>query len=560
MSSHRYEANRQTIGALLSTTSPKIEVPEWQRSYSWRRQEVEIFWQDLIAFDAQYPLHNINNQEYFLGSIVLVSGATEHLLLDGQQRLATATILLSAIRDAMKQYKDDAATRVQNKYISDFDDLSGSDTPVLSLNTYDRRFFWQEIQDVHRQGQSRPTPKYASHKLIRDAREFFDHEISSLNQREGGGRAAFEQLLRIVDVLCKHMSVVSVASSDEDNAATVFETLNDRGINLSTPDLLRNLLIRRAALPNLRSQVVDAWEQVLEIYGEVRVDEYLRHYWVSRRGDVKARRLYREIKQTIVDENLDSVSLSRNLAETAAVYRDLVNAEVDNPQLKRELEAVRALGARVLYPALLSGQAAVEGDLAAAEFCSFASALVSLYVRYNVAAGRETTILEKGVYETASKLRGSHDFSAALGSLRVLLPSDEEFVSQFAKMDVTRIATARYLLTEIEHAMRRTEELAVRGPDSVHVEHIYPKSPIGDRHSNHNEIVNRLGNMTLLDRRLNTSIKNVDFQRKTEEAYAASELLLTKQLLEYDEWTEEAIQARQSEMSELAPTIWPFPD
>jgi uncharacterized protein with ParB-like and HNH nuclease domain len=97
MPDQRYEANRQTVGALLSTTSPRIEVPEWQRSYSWGSAEVEAFWKDLVAFDGQYPGKNIAGEEYFLGSIVLVTGGPTNLLLDGQQRLATATILLSVL-------------------------------------------------------------------------------------------------------------------------------------------------------------------------------------------------------------------------------------------------------------------------------------------------------------------------------------------------------------------------------------------------------------------------------------------------------------------------------
>ena len=74
MPDQRYEAGRQTIGALLSTTSPRIEVPEWQRSYSWTTEEIEAFWQDLTAFDARYPNDNVTGEEYFLGSIVLVTG------------------------------------------------------------------------------------------------------------------------------------------------------------------------------------------------------------------------------------------------------------------------------------------------------------------------------------------------------------------------------------------------------------------------------------------------------------------------------------------------------
>jgi hypothetical protein len=84
----------------------------------------------------------------------------------------------------------------------------------------------------------------------------------------------------------------------------------------------------------------------------------LRHYWVSYRGDVKARKLYREIKDTIEKENIESLALSLDLAETAPLYRDIFRAREDDPELRRQLEAIRALGAKALYPVLLAGYAA----------------------------------------------------------------------------------------------------------------------------------------------------------------------------------------------------------
>lgn len=186
MPEQRYDAARQTIGSLLSTTSPRIAVPDWQRSYAWDTPQIEIFWQDLIAYSEQYPEANILGEEYFLGSIVIVTGGETNLLLDGQQRLATATILLSALRDARRAYSNDAAIRLQSKYISDFDDASGVTTHVLTLNVYDRDFFRSEIQDLPRPDPA-PRPELKSHGLIRKAREYFDARISEATVSHGAG-------------------------------------------------------------------------------------------------------------------------------------------------------------------------------------------------------------------------------------------------------------------------------------------------------------------------------------------------------------------------------------
>jgi hypothetical protein len=434
-------------------------------------------------------------------------------------------------------------------------------THVLTLNVYDRDFFRSEIQDEPRNPPVRVNPTLKSHLLVRKARQYFADHVDQESKRLGGGEAAFQWNLRLGRVLCDHMSVVAVTSTDEDNAAEVFETLNDRGIGLSTPDLLRNLVLRRAPDNVTRERIVGAWQSILAVNEEASIEEFLRHYWVSRRGDVKARKLYREIKATIVEEGIDSLELSLDLADTATVYGDIVQAREADPELRRHLEAIRALGAKALYPALLSGYAVAEAEADAEagrqQLRRLAAALTTMFVRYNVIGGRETTVMEKGVYEVAAELRKSKDFDQAVTVLAGLAPHVDEFVERFQRVSISRMATARYLLREIEHAKRRTEEVAVEGTDRVHVEHIYPQTP-QQRWRNHAAIINRLGNLTLLGKRLNTSIRNADFPTKKTNGYAGSDVLMTKELLTHEAWDTAAIDERQRELSGWAYRIWHF--
>jgi hypothetical protein len=463
------------------------------------------------------------------------------------------------LRDARRTYNANAATRLQSKYIADFDDATESTTPVLTLNVYDRDFYRTEVQD-ERPDQDRPVPTLKSHGLIRKARDYFAERIEDEAERAGGGKAAFERNLRLGKVLCDHMSVVVVSSTDEDNAAAVFETLNDRGIGLSTPDLLRNLLLRKAGSADARARIVSAWQIVLGIADEANVDDFLRHFWVSHRGDVKARKLYRELKDTILAEDMNPVQLSLDLAAAAPIYRDIVRAQDPDREQQRLLDAIRAMGAKVLYPAVLSGYAATGEDDSKDNLRKLTAALVALFVRYNVVGGRESTTLEAKIFETAAVLRGSKDFDAAIASLRELAPTPAEFVSRFHRVSVSRIATARYLLREIEHAKRVTQEVTVDAPDRVHVEHIYPQTPeAGGKWANHSQVINRLGNLTLLGKRLNTAIKNADFATKKEEGYKNSDLVLTKELLAIDVWDVDAIDTRQVELSNWICGIWAFP-
>jgi uncharacterized protein with ParB-like and HNH nuclease domain len=167
-----YQPDKRTIGELLSMTNPPIVVPNWQRSYSWTQSHVETFWNDLLDFERRNP-GKIAQREYFLGSVVIVATSDdEHLLLDGQQRIATSAILLSVIRDFLMKYNADAAKRVESRYLADIDDARNALVYKITLNAYDRDYFRRKILEFRDSGFQEPKPEYPSHWLIDSARSF----------------------------------------------------------------------------------------------------------------------------------------------------------------------------------------------------------------------------------------------------------------------------------------------------------------------------------------------------------------------------------------------------
>jgi len=166
--------------------------------------------------------------------------------------------------------------------------------------------------------------------------------------------------------------------------------------------------------------------------------------------------------------------------------------------------------------------------------------------------------MESTVYNLAAALRKTEDFGAVAASLAALAPRGSEFVNGFKRVSISRAKTARYLLREIEHAMRATAEVTVAGPDRVHLEHIYPQTPASVTWPNHNAVVNRLGNLTLLGKRMNISIRNAEFDVKKKKAYENSDILMTRELTEIAVWDTAAIEARQLDLSRCAFDIWRF--
>jgi uncharacterized protein with ParB-like and HNH nuclease domain len=547
-----YNPVKKTIGDLLSTTSPRIVVSDYQRDFSWTESEADVFFRDLLAFSERYTGQNIDTQEYFLGSMVLVTGGADHLLLDGQQRLATATILLSVIRDFLYRYDKNAAVRLAQKYMYDNDDATGARWYKLTLNRYDAEFFRREIQDGLELPQLLPTLE--SHRLIQRVRRYFQEKFETKYKELGSGRTAFDWSLRVMKVLLNHMSAVVVSSSDEDNASNVFETLNDRGITLSTPDLLRNLILRRAANDPQRDEIIEAWRTVIEIEEDARIDDFLRHYWISRNGDIKSRKLYHEMKTVIEASETDSLSFSLDLQRTSLTYRQIISVKDDDPEIRELLLAIKMLGAKALLPTVLSAYS-IDNPVARKTFMEL---IVSLFVRYAVVSSLELSRLEDVVYDVAKKLSQTGDFDAATTAVNDIRPTDDAFAKRFATFQVTRRETQRYLLQKVENHLRakagKTAELQVSGPDRVHVEHIYPQRP-ERRLPDHQDLVNRFGNLTLLDSKLNQSIQNGPFEAK-KPTYAGSDLLLTHDLMGYDTWNRDTIDDRQNRLAKAALAIW----
>jgi hypothetical protein len=357
-------------------------------------------------------------------------------------------------------------------------------------------------------------------------------------------------------VLLNHMSAVVVSSSDEENASNVFETLNDRGISLSTPDLLRNLILRRAVTDAQREEIIEAWKTVFEIEEDARIDDFLRHFWISRNGDIKSRKSYHEMKTVITTRDIPSLELSLDLQRSAVMYRRMISARDDDAELRESLVGVKMLGAKALLPAILS--AFTVGTLEQER--AFVHALLSVYVRYVVVSGFEISRLEDVVYDAAKTLTNSRDFELATRRLVEISPTDDSFRERFGRFQVTRRETQRYLLQQLENRRRQesgaTQEFQLSGSDRVHIEHIYPQRP-EQRWPEHQDVLNRLGNLTLLDSKLNQTIQNGLFDQK-KPSYQNSQVLITRDLLSFNNWNREAIDSRQRQLAGLAADIWSF--
>jgi uncharacterized protein with ParB-like and HNH nuclease domain len=334
------------VANILETRPPQIVVPPYQRSYCWTRLQVEAMWEDLIRFERQCPkIGNVTDAYFFGPMVMLIEKDGTYTLLDGQQRLATCVILFSVAAKYLQRDDELRANMLIDRYVVGGSFRADSFRKLL-LNTNDQAFFNTEVSSFSKA--TPMIPKFRSHKLIREARAFFDKQFAE-KYKEMDSDSSYKWALRLIDVLLSNFTIIEVLSTDSENAPLIFETLNDRGIGLSTADLLSSLMISRCSETN-RKEVARLWNDILQMGDDTVLKSFLRTYWIAYHEDIKTKGLYNEIRREIRETNINSLEFSNALHNASLIYRDMLEAEDDDEEVARMLEDVNQLGAEEIYP------------------------------------------------------------------------------------------------------------------------------------------------------------------------------------------------------------------
>ncbi len=551
--------SKATLSSLYSSPDARLEIPLYQRSYSWTRDQASELWHDLVAF---HPPDQAG--QYFLGAIVATEDKALLTIIDGQQRLATLTILLSAIRDVLKPIDDAGAQQLHGMALQHVA-LDPNQEPAdrLILGAYDKDVFSQSIVRYDSASFAEPS-KLPSHKMLREVRDLFVSKVEERVRDLPDDQARRTDLLQLAETITGRLVFVLVTTDAEGDASDVFETLNDRGVGLSTLDLLRNFLLGRAPNSKQREEISRWWEEVFEVSDRpADVQAFLRHFWVSRHGDVKQHSLYREMRAHLdaaFKEKTDTPrDFSIELSTSADIYRQLLRpASTSNKDLNEVLDDIAAAGGSALYPAVLT---AVETNSAAATV-PLAKALLSHYVRWSIIGRRESTVLEQHVLRVCEALRNRKEAPGeAAKLLNVPETSDAAFREAFKTASLTRPGQRRYIMEQLEIQARSKAKKAEAKADmpKLHVEHIYPQKPRtkSARLKTHDAMIHRIGNLTLIKGSWNSEMKNGDFATVKLPKFKESEIVLNRWIAQQAKWGESEIEQRQGSLSNDVAAIWP---
>ncbi len=554
---------RQLLGNGLT-----YRVPPFQRDYSWSEDEWDDLWQDITGlFEADgEPAH-------YLGYLVLQSSDNKHFdIIDGQQRMTTLSIMvlagLSCLDDLVAANLDADNNRLrkaqlQNSYIGYVDPVSLVPRSKLELNRHNNRFYQTYLAPLGRIPQRGLN---ASEHQLRKAFSWFKDRLKTrfgLQHDSGQTFAAF------VDSWVDKLFFTVITVTDELNAFKVFETLNARGVRLSSTDLLKNYLFSLISTVETHEVEVqsleDLWERIVGLLGSESFPEFLRVFWNSRHKLVRKTDLFKAIRRTITTRE-GAFSLVRELDYCAEVY-----AALRDPQDLRwqsdERQALKQLlmfGVRQPLAMLLT----CYQQFFKAERRSFTQVLRAIAVisfRYNVICNLPTHEQETLYNDIARKVSdGSYiSYPHVREALRRVYPDDQQFKGAFAEKALRTTNSrnkkvVRYILFEIER--QRSGQNFDFESAAYSLEHILPENPSEVwnhiEEAKQNRLIYRLGNMTPLETNRNRDLGNGAYRTK-QAVYRQSDFQITSAIAErYETWDEQTVETRQRHLADVAAGIW----
>jgi hypothetical protein len=601
-----YDAGEFTLKKLLQDYD-NLKVPLFQRGYSWGKDEINELFSDAVDIDWQKLKTKGERETHFMGAMVFcnVGGDANakdgYNILDGQQRLTTLTMIVAAIARRMqviaaaeKEQKDiisksaAAAVYLNSIYkVEPTDDSPG--VLVLSPQEEDGRMYEVFVSDQKVSLNGRD-----SKRRICRAFEFIQSKIddSIVKPAKENGVSTFDALRWAIIGLLESLSFVVIVAKDETAAFRLFETLNDRGLDLSAADLIKNKLFQVCVAQADRDAIKACWRTISDADG-VSDDlvAFFRTKWLSDNSYIRQNEkklplahefvrkdgLFEVYSDYFEEQRYQSnfvIRLTADLCFASSLLSEIISPKDSSP-LKARFEGLRDLGAKTCRPLLL---AVAYGDRNLLP--EVIDLVESLTIRWTVAK-MVTNSLEVKYARVASEV--SDMFRAGkggevLGYIRNSLckldvPDDDKFLNEFkswAPANTSKLA--RYVLCRInQHITGR--ELNVAGPADVHVEHIFPQTPSelafqesGIAKDEAEEWSGLIGNLTLLDAGINMSIKNAKFSdkltgdlEKNKKGINHSNLKINEEVRQKTSWTKSEISARSAQFASFAVLIWPWP-
>ena len=566
------QAGETTLNKLLNTSRQFI-VPIFQRNYSWQKNQYEQLWFDILRASKFKE-----KQNHFIGSIVYIDMGTpagrpqQLLLIDGQQRLTTISILLCAIKDYVQKFNLETKlinlAKIKNQFLYNSDEID-EDRYKLLLNVQDKETYIKLIDNTIF------TVNKPATNIIK-CYEFFYERIEDFIKQYG-------QIDEIYAGIFK-LSLVSISlDKDSDNPQMIFESMNSTGKDLSQTDLLRNYLLMDLTPEKQTRLYKTYWKPMEELFGEDiykndlnKFDYFIRDFLIlkSDTGHIcKINNVYENFKRYYLDNNCEKFAVLKDLFTYAKYYACIDLLQENDDELKLYWQEFKKLDSHVVYPFLLklyddySRQILIKED-----FKKILQVVIS-YLWRRAICEIPTNSLSK-TFATLYQAVDKDDYVNSIIKAFVFKSSYKRFSSDYEvreklqTKDIYHFRLRKYLLEALENYYHK-EPIDLNTANYT-IEHIMPQNiehnlswqqMLGeDWQEVHSLYLHTLGNLTITG--YNAEMSNKSFGEKVngESGFKHSHLKLNESIAQCDVWNKKAIQRRTNILTDIILKIWKYPE
>ncbi|GAA8294080.1 DUF262 and DUF1524 domain-containing protein [Helicobacter pylori] len=537
-------------------------IPIYQRVYSWEKEQCKQLWDDIIKTGG-----NDQIEGHFIGPIVFVhdgiytTSHNELLIIDGQQRLTTITLLFIALRDHLNDEDEFlekfSHQKIQNRYLTNNDE-KGDKKFKLILSEPDRDTLLSLIDENKRK------PNEPSLKIMENFKLF-----------EEWIRKNTDKLETIFKGLDKLMVVEISLERGKDNPQLIFESMNSTGKDLTQTDLIRNYILMGLKPEKQKIFYEKYWRAMEEGFEQSEREElfnkFVRHYLTIKTREIpNINKVYEAFKRYQQERGIETEELLQDLQKYCGYFYRIAFKKEDDEGLNKALGFLVDLKMDVIYPLLLELYSDYKGGfLSKTDFiCSIA--LTESYLVRRAVCGFGTNGLNKTFASFTRHIQKNEYFESLevhFGSLikEQRFPGDDEFKNSFTTKelcDSNKTEKARYYLERLENDTKEpvnTKECTT--------EHIMPKTlnekwkkDLGQDYERiHTQYLHTIGNLTLTG--YNSEYSNRSFQEKRnmEKGFKQSPLKLNQSLKDLESFGEEEIKKRANDLADWALKIWTYP-
>ena len=553
------DATKGNIYTILNGNKQFL-IPVYQRYYSWEVRQCERLWNDIV------DMQKSGKEGHFVGSIVNIAeqamptGVQKYMIIDGQQRITTMTLLLIALRDYALEHKDDKtvnANRIDNMLLKN-EYEEGDERYKILLTATDRDILIDLVE-------KKPMPTSITSRLLTNYNFFSDQ----IEKKELLPAEIYESVgkLQIVNI---------TLDRTKDDAQAIFESLNSTGKELSESDLIRNYVLM-GLVTKEQKHVYEHYWRPMELLFEYEkqdqvMDRFFRDYLTMKLGRIpKQDHVYEEFKRYHLNCEFSTIEeLCQDLLEYSKYYTDMVFCRSRNSKLKALYSDMSELRMEVAYPFLLKvHNDQSDGIITEDQLIEILEMCISYVFRRNICE-IPTNSLNKTFATMKNEIR-LDDYMNSIKAFFILrddykvFPDDDRFTAAFKTKDVYHMRQRNYLLSHLENYENKSPITT----ENYTIEHIMPQNPKLDDDwkqslgPNWKEVqkkyLHTIGNLTLTA--YNPEMSDNPFMKKMDMTggFKESALRLNSYVVKQTTWNASTIETRASILAEKAKKIWAYP-